>query len=71
MKAKVKYSNGLMLEISKENNSMMLFLEHVSTFNAGCNYVHHVKNLYTKFQIRLNTTKIGYQQCRDYINANL
>ncbi len=71
MEAKVKYSGGLMLVISKENNSMMLFLEHVSTFGAGVNYVHHVKNLIDTFEIRLNTTKEGYAKCCNYINDNL
>jgi hypothetical protein len=70
MNAKVKYSNGYVLEISKENNSMLLFLEYVSDLKKVC-FIHAVINESDIFKIRLNTTKKGYQECCNYINSNL
>ena len=72
MKAEVKYSNGWTLIIPKSGNAPMLFLEWLSKFRAGRNWVHKVnENLDNCFSICLNMEKAKYQEAADYINANL
>ena len=72
MKATVKYNSGLMLVIPKMTNAPMLLLEWLSKFNAGVNILHKViENEDGVTKIRLNCSKEQYQECADYINANL
>ena len=72
MKATVKYNSGLMLVIPKITNAPMLLLEWLSRFNAGVNILHKViENEDGVTKIRLNCSKEQYQECADYINANL
>lgn len=72
MKAKIKYNSGLILVIPKMTNAPMLFLEWLSKFNAGENILHKViENEAGITKIRLNCIREQYQECADYINANL
>ena len=72
MKATVKYNSGLMLVIPKMTNAPMLFLEWLSRFNAGTNILHKViENEDGVTKVRLNCSKEQYQECAEYINANL
>jgi len=71
MKAKIKYSSGLMLIIPKSGNASMLLLEWLSKFNAGVNILHKVINESEVLRIRLNCSKEQYEECQKYINKNL
>lgn len=70
MKAKVKYQNGWILEVSRLGNSPMLLLEWVSEFRSGKMPIEKVINSDT-FKIRFNIPKIEIEKCAEYINANL
>lgn len=72
MKAEVKYSNGWTLVIPKYGNAPMLFMEWLSIFSAGRNWLHKVnQNLDDCFAIRLNMKKEEYEEAAQYINDNL
>jgi len=72
MKAQVKNNSGLMLIIPKIGNHSMLFLEWLSSYNAGYNILHKViDNQEDVFKIRLNCSREIYFECSEYINSNL
>jgi len=71
-KSKVTYASGLMLIVPKENNAPILFLEWMAMKNAGQNILHKVINTDDNcLKIRLNLIKEEYQECSNYINANI
>ncbi len=72
MKAELKYSNGWILSIPRSGNAPLLFLEWLSQFTAGKNWVHkiHLTTDYS-FDIRLNMTKEDIEDGLEYINNNL
>lgn len=72
MKAEVKYSNGWVLVVPKYGHAPMLFMEWLSQFPAGKNWLHKIiQNLDDCFSIRLNMKKEQYEQAAQYINDNL
>ena len=72
MKAEVKYSNGWMLIIPKSGFAPMLFMEWISKFRAGKNWIHNIDdNTDGYFNIRLNMKQELFQEAAEYINANL
>ena len=70
--AQVKYSNGWVLIIPKNSDATMLFMEWLSTFRAGRNWLHKVnQTLDGCFSIHLNMAEEKYHEAAEYINANL
>jgi hypothetical protein len=72
MKAEVKYVNGWCLVFPKYGNAPMLFMEWLSGFSAGKNWLHKVnETLDDTFSVRLNMKKQEYERAAQYINDNL
>lgn len=72
MKAEVKFSRSWVLIIPKNGNAPMLFLEWISKFRAGKNWIHKIQeNLDNKFCICLNMDEEKINECANYINSNL
>jgi hypothetical protein len=72
MKAKVKFKNGWLLQVPKEGNSPMLFLEWLSYFPAATNKIHvAINDVENNFiLIRINGDKKQYCEAAKYINDN-
>ncbi len=72
MKAKIEYNSGLILIISKNGHTPLLFLEWVSKFRAGSNIIHKILNDRENIlRIRLNALREDYESAKEYINNNL
>jgi hypothetical protein len=71
MKAILKYSGGLMIEMPKDSKAALLLLEWIANFNAGSNVLHCVIESADSLKIRLNVTKETYTDAVNYINNNL
>ena len=72
LKAEVKWSNGWCLVFPKYGNAPMLFMEWLSGFGAGRNWLHKVnQTIDDTFSVRLNMPKREYEAAAQYINDNL
>ena len=71
MKVILAYSSGLMLLIPRIlTNGPTLLLEWLSKYNAGVN-IKVIDDGGDFIKIRLNCPLEQYQECAEYINANL
>lgn len=71
-KAYIKYSNGWQLLVPRYGLAPMLFLEWLSGFRAGRNWIHKVhSNGEAWFSVQLNMTKEQLGEAMKYINNNL
>ena len=72
MNAKVEYRSGLMLIIPRMTKAPLLLLEWVANFRAGANVINKIiDNQDDVLKIQLNVSGEDYDNCAEYINANL